>query len=196
MWVVKLGGSLSGQSPDSSPLRAWLALLALEGAGQVVIVPGGGTFADAVRDAQAQWRFDDLAAHNMAVLAMAQTAQLMCALQPMLRCCDREADLGDALRRGASVVWSPLELRRDQADADTDWDFTSDSIALALAVRLRATRLVVVKSCRIDPAAALCDLAANGIVDPRFAAIASGASMPIEVVDSSQRQRIRDSLLE
>ena len=76
MWVVKLGGSLCEQAPETSPLRDWLDLLVCEGAGRVVIVPGGGKFADAVRGAQAQWCFDDLTAHNMALLAMSQTAPL------------------------------------------------------------------------------------------------------------------------
>ena len=42
MRVVKLGGSLSG-APE---LKAWLAALA-GAAGRVVLVPGGGPFADA-----------------------------------------------------------------------------------------------------------------------------------------------------
>ena len=115
MWVVKLGGSLCEQAPETSPLRDWLDLLVREGAGRVVIVPGGGRFADAVRGAQAQWRFDDLTAHNMALLAMSQTAHLLRSLNPALRLCDREAALHQALRQGAVAVWSPLELQRDRA---------------------------------------------------------------------------------
>ena len=72
MWVVKLGGSL-----NSDPvLPQWLELLAELGGGRVIVVCGGGAFADEVRRAQAHWHFDDLPAHNMAVLAMAQTAYL------------------------------------------------------------------------------------------------------------------------
>ena len=78
MWVVKLGGSLIG---DAS-LPEWLELLAQVGGGRVTIVCGGGSFADEVRRAQARWAFDDLSAHNMAVLAMAQTAWLLRGLQP------------------------------------------------------------------------------------------------------------------
>jgi 5-(aminomethyl)-3-furanmethanol phosphate kinase len=68
--VVKLGGSFA----YSDHLRDWIEALAAC-AGRVVIVPGGGPFADAVRLAQIQMRFDDKAAHHMAVLAtdIAQT---------------------------------------------------------------------------------------------------------------------------
>ena len=64
MWVVKLGGSLA-YSPE---LPHWLSALAHTDA---VIVPGGGPFADTVRDAQQIWRFDDATAHAMALLAIA-----------------------------------------------------------------------------------------------------------------------------
>ena len=73
MWVVKIGGSLS----RDPLLKRWLSELCDFGGGRVLIVPGGGGFADQVREHQAVWEFDDVAAHNMAVLAMAQHALLM-----------------------------------------------------------------------------------------------------------------------
>lgn len=185
MWVVKLGGSMCEQTPEASSLRDWLTMLTQKGAGRVVIVPGGGRFADAVRQAQAQWHIDDLAAHNMAVLAMAQSAHLVCSLNPVLRLCDREAALPDVLQQGAVAVWSPIELQRDRPDADTNWDVTSDSIALGLALRLGASRLTVVKACEIDPSASLDHLSASGVLDRRFATRADGESLRIDVV--SQR---------
>ena len=48
MWVVKIGGSLLG-SPE---LERWLEVVAKHGDGKIIIVPGGGLFANAVRDAQ------------------------------------------------------------------------------------------------------------------------------------------------
>ena len=67
MWVVKIGGSL-----NTDPLLPeWLELLVQLGGGRVTLVCGGGAFANEVRRAQARWRFDDLAAHNMAVTSMA-----------------------------------------------------------------------------------------------------------------------------
>lgn len=197
MWVVKLGGSLceAPQEGATSPLRDWLAMLTQVGAGRVVIVPGGGRFADAVRQAQMQWHFDDLTAHNMAVLAMAQTAQLLCALNPALRRCDCEDQLIGVLKRGHAAVWSPIELQRDCADADTNWDVTSDSIALGLALRLGASRLVVVKSCAVDPRATLAQLSAAGVVDRRFASLACSGSMPIDVVGREQRTAFKAALL-
>jgi aspartokinase-like uncharacterized kinase len=67
MWVVKIGGSL-GQDPL---LPQWLTLLTQLGAGRVALVAGGGGFADEARRLHNLWHFGDVAAHNMAVLAMA-----------------------------------------------------------------------------------------------------------------------------
>lgn len=195
MWVVKLGGSLSEQAPETSSLRDWLAMLGQAGAGRVVIVPGGGPFADAVRQAQARWRFGDLAAHNMAVLAMAQTAHLLCDLNPALQRCDREDELVSAVHGGATAVWSPIGLQRDCADDDTNWDVSSDSIALGLARRLGAARLVVVKSCAVDASASLAQLGASGVVDRRFATLAAGAPLRIDVVGPARLAEIRAALL-
>ena len=131
----------------------------------------------------------------MAVLAMAQTAHLLCSLEPRLVRCEREADLAGTLRQGRCAVWSPIGLQREHADADTSWDVTSDSIALALAMRLHAQRLVVVKSCAVNPRASPHELVATGIVDRRFAALVGEAALPIDVVGPSHFLAIRDALL-
>ena len=149
MWVVKLGGSLN----DNPLLAQWLELLVEIGGGRVALVCGGGRFADEVRRAQNHWRFDDLAAHNMAVLAMAQTTWMALGLQPGLRLAHNEDEIRRVLHRGHTALWMPLDHVRTEPDADTNWDHASDSIALDLARKLSAERLVVVKSCPIDPAA-------------------------------------------
>lgn len=191
MWVVKLGGSLSGDPM----LPEWLDLLALVGGGRVTVVCGGGSFADEVRRVQAQWQFDDLAAHNMAVLAMAQVAYQFHALNPLLKLTTSKTDIRRVLQKGQTALWLPFELQRDQPDANSNWDATSDSIALDLARKLNAERLVVVKSCTIDPLLTLAQLGDAGIVDRRFAALAGGASFPIEILHKSDLAHMRALLL-
>ncbi len=191
MWVVKLGGSLYADPL----LPRWLELLAQLGGGRVVIVCGGGGFADEVRRRQAQWQFDDLAAHNMAVLAMAQGAFMLQGMQPALRLAGNEADIRRGLRGGHTVVWAPYELLREQPDAQTNWEHTSDSIALALAQRLNAERLVIVKSCDVEEEATLTELGTAGILDDGFAAGATGAGFAIDIVQREQLGLVREQLL-
>ena len=192
MWIVKLGGSLS----HDPRLPRWLQMLAEVGGGRVLVVPGGAAFADAVRSAQEQWHFDDLTAHNMAVLAMAQTAHLLHALEPRLVLVSDEAGILRALHAGQTALWMPPQmLLRDAPDMLTSWEVTSDSLALWLARRLNAERLVVVKACTVPADLTLGELTARGTVDARFQQWASEAAFPIEVVECDELQRVRTALL-
>ncbi|MDH4050754.1 MAG: aspartate kinase [Rubrivivax sp.] len=191
MWVVKIGGSLC----NDPLLPAWLELLTTLGGGRVTVVCGGGSFADEVRRAQATWEFDDLAAHNMAVLAMVQFAYQLRALNPELQAVTRGDDLRRVLQTGRTALWLPFELQRDVPEPDTHWGHTSDSIALDLAFKLNAERLVLVKSCSIDPALNFAQLGQAGIVDADFAVRSDGAAFPIEVLNKDDLARMRSLLL-
>jgi aspartokinase-like uncharacterized kinase len=191
MWVVKIGGSLN----NDPLLPEWLDLLVQLGGGRVTLVCGGGAFADEVRRAQAHWRFDDLAAHNMAVLAMAQSAYMAWGLNPKLQLATNEAEIRKVLHSGHTALWLPNEWLRSEPDGDTNWDNSGDSIALGLARSLNAERLVVVKSCAIEPTAGLPGLAAAGILDRRFIGLAEGVAFPIDVIQRAELARMRVLLL-
>jgi aspartokinase-like uncharacterized kinase len=191
MWIVKLGGSLN----TDPRLPEWLELLVQLGGGRVAVVCGGGVFANEVRRSQTHWRFNDLAAHNMAVLAMAQTTYMAQALNSKLRLAASKAEIRDVLRGGHTALWLPLELVSERPNANTNWDVASDSIALDLARKLNAERLVVVKSCAIDPAASLAELTQDGILDRRFASFSKGAAFPIDIVHKDDLARMRSLLL-
>jgi len=192
MWVVKLGGSLS-TAPE---LPHWLSLLTQLGGGRVIIVPGGGGLANEVRRLQAHWQFDDLPAHNMAVLAMVQNAWLLKGLQPNgLQIVQREADIPRALRSGQTLVWAPMELLSEHPGPNCNWDVTGDSIALGLALRLNAEHLLVVKHCEVDPTRPLPDLVDNGVLDRRFADLAQAAAFPIDVLACGQLDEARAILI-
>jgi 5-(aminomethyl)-3-furanmethanol phosphate kinase len=191
MWVVKLGGSLNA----SPQLPAWLNLLAELGGGRVAVVAGGGGFADVARHLQAQWRTDDVSAHNMAVLAMAQSALLMRAIEPRLVPAASEDAIRAALHAGRSALWMPFEVLREQYDELTSWDVSGDSLALRLARRLNAERLVVVKSCEVDPSLGWRELSARGVLDARFPAWAEDASCAIDVLPIEASAQLRDQLI-
>ncbi|MEX3935194.1 aspartate kinase [Paraburkholderia phymatum] len=191
MWVVKIGGSLS----RDPLLGEWLAHLSEFGRGRVVIVPGGGGFADQTREHQDIWGFDDVAAHNMAVLGMAQYAVMMRGLCRRLVIAATDAQIRAALHAGRAAVWAPLDLLFQEANRLTSWDVTSDSLAAWLANRLNAERLVIVKSCEIEPACSIDEYAALGIVDASFAGFTRDASYPVDLVNRSDALRVRDRLL-
>jgi aspartokinase-like uncharacterized kinase len=191
MWVVKLGGSFTADPA----LSHWLDLLAQLGGGRVTIVCGGGGLADEVRRLQALWQFNDLAAHNMAVLAMAQVGYQLHAMNPMLQLAPSRSEIATVLHKGRAAIWLPFELQREAPDARTNWGATSDTIALDLARELNAERLVVVKSCMIDPSQTLAELGAAGVLDEGFDERARGAAFPIDIMDKSELPRMRSLLL-
>ncbi|MFM2120234.1 MAG: hypothetical protein RL722_1702 [Pseudomonadota bacterium] len=191
MWVVKLGGSL-----NSDPmLRHWLTTMGSLGGGRVAVVAGGGEFAETVRVAQGRWHFDELAAHNMAVLAMAQTTLMMQSLEPALRLAGEPQEIAQVLQSGRAALWWPLAALRPELDRDTSWEVSADSIALSLARRLNAERLVVVKSCELAPGASLDELSDAGVLDRRFPEWARDADFPIDVVQREDLEQVRQRLL-
>ena len=191
MWVVKIGGSLS----HDPALRGWLTELAEMGGGRVVIVPGGGDFADKVRQYQAEWRFNDLAAHNMCLLAMTQYALMMQGLAPELVLASSEAKVRRALRDGRVAIWVPTALMRDEPDAMSNWDTTSDSLAAWLSTMLNAERLIVVKSCPIELGEPIESLASSGIVDRRFLGYVKDANYLVEFFNKDDIERVHERLL-
>lgn len=159
IWVVKLGGSLW----NGPALRPWLAALAGERARRIVIVPGGGPFADAVRNAQPVLGYGASAAHRMAILGMEQYGLALLDLQPELHPARTVADM---MRAGGTAVWLPSALAAE-ADVEESWDVTSDTLAAWLAERLGAERLVLVKSALLPPGLADARaLARAGVIDP------------------------------
>jgi aspartokinase-like uncharacterized kinase len=169
-WVVKLGGSLAG----SDTLPFWLDALA---DANVVIVPGGGPFADQVRLAQRRWRFSDEPAHAMALLAMAQYGLMLSGLCPKLAVASEVDVLRKSAASGRSTVWLPdLSLTCDPS-LPASWDITSDSLAAWLARRLNAANLLLIKSAAIAVRdTSYGGLVAQGVVDAAFERFAADAA--------------------
>ena len=161
--VIKLGGSHA----FAPQLKDWIGAVAAQ-AGRIVLVPGGGPFADAVRDAQARMGFDDGAAHRMALLAMEQYGCALASGRREFSPADSYAAIGRALEVKQVPVWLPTRMVL-AADIPASWEVTSDSLAAWLAAKLGARRLLLVK--HVDAGATAVrvrELVARGIVDPAF----------------------------
>lgn len=192
MWVVKLGGSLA----EDPLLVDWLEQLTDLGGGRVIIVPGGGNFAEAARRAQTLWHFDDLSGHNMAVLGMGQFAFMLNGLHPEIEMCANEQDMIATMHRGRVAVWMPLNLLRQNRDELTSWSVTSDSLALWLAERLNAERVILVKSCQIPLFEDWQELADQGIVDRAFPELARRSGNLVSLLERTELGAMRAMLLD
>jgi aspartokinase-like uncharacterized kinase len=174
--VVKLGGSLA----ESRRLARILQIVAASRV-PVVVVPGGGAFADAVRRAQADFGLPDAAAHRMALLAMHQTGLMLAALNGRLEPVETLPAMRAALTRSAIPVWLPYKMASRDTRIPADWSATSDGLAARLAERLGGVPVVLIKSCRVSKEMSVEALAKDGIVDPTFKAVVERAPLPWHV---------------
>lgn len=189
--VVKIGGSLLSNAPR---LASTLSILA-RARRPLVLVPGGGGFADEVRDVQAVHGTSDRAAHRMALLAMHQTALLIVDMQARFIAVETQAAIRRALAANRIPVWMPLRTAADDDTIPADWSVTSDALAARLAERLRFEAVLLVKSRCVPQGPTPQELAAEGILDPVFGEIVKRAGLAFRIVGPGEERTLADICL-
>lgn len=165
MWVIKLGGSLIG----SQELNHWLQIIAEQGDGKVIIVPGGGIFADAVREAQKLSAMDDKTAHQLAVMSMDQFGVMMAGINPGLATGASELELAERGWQHRGIVWLPSKMVMADDAIAASWDVTSDSLAAWLAHKVGAAHLLIVKSLKpSSKTLSIKEITDQDVVDPHL----------------------------
>jgi aspartokinase-like uncharacterized kinase len=141
--VIKVGGALLR---DPAALQRTMADLSrAPRSTRWLIVPGGGPFADAVRELDRRLPLTDDAAHWMAILAMDQYAHVLAGLvHGSLIVHDRDG-IAAAIEAGRIPVLAPYRWLRCVDPLPHSWDVTSDSIAAWIAVTLGAPHLLLLK---------------------------------------------------
>ena len=207
MIVVKVGGSLFDHPALGPALRAFVESLA---PADVLLVPGGGPVADAVRQLDHVHALGEEAAHWLALRALGVTGALLegLAAEPLPPTPSPKKGGGAREDRGGPFILSPSLLRGGVGEgslrvlncftfAQDDegrpgalphtWAVTTDSIAARAAVVFRAERLVLLKSVDVPPDTPWETAAANGWVDAHFPRVAATLACPIEVVNLRSR---------
>jgi (4-(4-[2-(gamma-L-glutamylamino)ethyl]phenoxymethyl)furan-2-yl)methanamine synthase len=141
--VFKVGGSLLAYPELLASTLGAIVEASMHA--PVAIVPGGGTFADAVRDTDHRLHLAEDTAHWMAVLAMDQYAHLLAGMRTELTLVASERDVELAIASGRIPVVAPYRWLRDADPLPHTWNVTSDSISAWVASTLGATQLVLVK---------------------------------------------------
>jgi aspartokinase-like uncharacterized kinase len=141
--VVKVGGGLLAADGALDHVCATLGRRA--GGRPVVVVPGGGPFADAVRAFERRVGLSDDAAHWMALLAMDQYAHALAERIPGAELVEDSGGIGAVLARGRVAVLAPYRWLRNADVLPHGWEATSDSVAAFVAGALDAARLILVK---------------------------------------------------
>lgn len=169
--VVKLGGSLLADTKQLDTVLGVLEAAPMER--RLLVVPGGGPFADAVRELDRQIGLPDAAAHWMAVLAMDQYGHVLVARLRGSVLVSGPREIASAFESGLLPVVAPSRWLREADPLPHSWDVTSDSIAAWIAGAVGAARLVLVKRA----------LSADA-VDPYFSrALPAGVTASIVAAD-------------
>ena len=156
---MKVGG---GVLADVAGFDAVLATLdGVARSCRLVIVPGGGPFADAVRAVDRQLGLSETTAHWMAIEAMDQYAQVIAERLARTSLIEDPRDIGTAIAAGRVPVLKPSRWLREADPLPHSWDVTSDSIAAWIAGQLGARQLILVKPAGVDRV--------ERAVDPYFA---------------------------
>ena len=146
--VIKVGGALLESAGD---LRIVLAAIERAAPGRtLLVVPGGGPFANAVRAVDSLHSLTDDDAHWMAILGMEQFAALLSSRLTGAALVHRHGEIARAHARGAIPVLAPYRWLREADPLPHSWDVTSDSIAAWVATRVGARRLILIKAAAHD----------------------------------------------
>lgn len=167
-WVIKLGGSL-GRAGALDSVGNEIARLA-PGRG-LVIVPGGGRHADAVRRRFARGALSPAQAHEQAILAMNHFGEQAARLIPGVVVTATLAATRRVVAAGEAALLLPYPLAARDGAIPASWDATSDTIAARVCQRLGFGGLILVKSADAPAPSLSARAAAKGaraLTDPLF----------------------------
>ena len=176
--VVKVGGGLLA-SPGALD-RVAQAIGGEASRHRLVIIPGGGPFADAVRDFDAKVGVSPIAAHWMAILAQDQYAYVLAERLPGAVLVSSAETIESAHAAGRVPVLAPSRWMQAADVLPHSWDATSDSVAAFVAGALDARHLVLVKPVAGPP---------DRLTDASFRAVLP-AGLPVTVIGISEIQRL------
>jgi aspartokinase-like uncharacterized kinase len=140
--VIKVGGSLAENPATLKALCNKLSEIAKKY--RIIVVPGGGKFADVAREIDQRYALSADAAHRLAILGMDQFGLLLAQLIPN-SCATYSLNAAKQLsKRKAVPIFLPSRMMFKENPLEASWDVTSDSIAVYVASRLKADEVILV----------------------------------------------------
>jgi len=204
--VIKVGGSLS-RWPGLPALCREIGRLGAQH--NLLVVPGGGEFADTVRDHYRRYHLTETTAHRMALLAMDQYGCLLGDLVPDSILATDLLMARRVVAGGQTPILLPSPLLIQADPLPHSWQVTSDALAAWLAGLVHALRLILLKDVdglfSSDPAhdemaglfsqIAVKELAGHrGGVDEYLATVLASVAIDAWVVNGQHPERLTELL--
>ena len=140
--VIKVGGSLALNPQKLKILCRRLSDISQKQ--RLIIVPGGGEFADTVRALDKLFDLSVQSSHQMAILAMDQYGYLLANLVGNSCIIDKLENIKKVLDSGKLPILLSSYYFASSDPLPNSWDITSDSIAVHIAGQLGACRIVLI----------------------------------------------------
>jgi aspartokinase-like uncharacterized kinase len=140
--VIKIGGSLAENPERLRALCTKLSEFAKKYA--IIVVPGGGRFADVVRDFDKRFTLSSGISHRMAILGMDQFGLLLSHIIPNSCATYLLSDAKQLSEIKVVPIFLPSRLMFKEDPLENSWNVTSDSIAAYVASRLHAAKVLLV----------------------------------------------------
>jgi 5-(aminomethyl)-3-furanmethanol phosphate kinase len=202
--VIKVGGSLSrgGHLPA---LGKHLGELGKRH--PLLVVPGGGPFADLVRDQGRRFALDDTTAHWMAILGMDQYGWLLARLIPGGEPVWSMAGARAVAQEGRVPILLPWALLYAADPLPHSWEVTSDSIAAWVAGMGGVQLLILLKdvdglldrpqgtgAALLRESASAEELGRSGVVDSYLPDLLSRYGLDLWLINGEQPERLAEVL--
>ena len=140
--IVKVGGSLALYPEKLRVLCAKLSEISKKH--RLIVVPGGGEFADVVRGLDERFNLSCESSHRMAILGMDQYGFLLSELIHNSSIVNQLENLQKVLDSPKLPIFLPSNLLLSKDPLENSWDVTSDSIAVYIAGRLQVRQVLLV----------------------------------------------------
>lgn len=126
--IIKIGGSLLDKSGD---------ILKIIKEYKPIIIPGGGIFADFIREFDNKKHISDEAAHKMAIYSMNQYGIYLSDISKI--------PCSDSIKDGPLILL-PYNLLENKPIKEYSWEITSDSLSCYVAHLYKENYIILLKS--------------------------------------------------
>ena len=143
--VFKIGGKILENSNNiKSTFSQLTQLFEKEILQKIIVIPGGGSFANFVRSLDEALQIGDDLAHWIAIYSMNYNGMMLNRIYPELESIEKLKTFQDA--KQMFCIFLPYSFLREDDILPHNWDVTSDSIALYVANKLKLSQCFLIKN--------------------------------------------------
>lgn len=142
--LFKIGGKVLGNQSNLESTMTQLSQLYEQGILlKIIIIPGGGSYANFIRLLEDKLNFGDDLAHWMAIYSMNYNGIELNRKYPEVNCIEDFITLQEVKKK--FCIFLPYRYLRNSDSLPHNWDVTSDSIAFYIACKLKLSKCFLIK---------------------------------------------------